>query len=436
MDANLQHKETRSEHSSRFLRLTAWLNIAILAAPLSAQVQPQAPTGAPTPPPPPAAPFAEAGPWSFTGVANVDIFANPVGGRVQSVKPLFKAAVSASWDGSKVDLDGWQALVSAQYNAGGHISAAAVGDIQGVDNIEAIGAPRLYEAWVSRDYDNRRGWKAGLIDLNVDFDVQETGALFLNSSNGIGPELSHSGLNGPSIYPTTALGLTAYWRPNPALTLRAGIFDGTAGSPFHPKAFAVRLSVHDGLLAIAQVEQRFENGLRLEGGIWAYSAKFDALHRFAADGMPQRLAQSRGAYVTIESPILKEKDEERGLSGWMRIGTADPVVQRVSGYLGGGLVYTGLLRSRGADQAGIAISHAIVDAASELDPMLGRKAAETDIELSYRYIAHDWLAIQPDAQIIIHPGGDASVHSALVIGARATINLTRNLLRRVKEASP
>ena len=163
--------------------------------------------------------------------------------------------------------------------------------------------------------------------------------------------------------------------------------------------------------------------------------KFDALHRFAADGMPQRPARSRGVYATVETPVLREKDEERGLSGWLRIGTADPVVQRVSGYLGGGLVYTGLLRMRRADQAGIAISHAIVDAASELDPMVCRKAAETDIELSYRYIAHDWLAIQPDAQIIIHPGGNASVHAALVIGARATINLTRNLLRHVKEAS-
>jgi len=168
----------------------------------SAQAQqPPSPTGAPPPPPPPPAPFATSGPWSFTGLANVDVLGDALGGAHRGVKLLTKTALSAGYDGSQDDHDGWGALVSAQLVEGGRLSARNVGDAQGVDNIEAVNALRLYEAWVSRDIGDRAGVKLGFIDLNVDFDTQEVGALFLNSSDGTGPELGHSGLNGPSVYP-------------------------------------------------------------------------------------------------------------------------------------------------------------------------------------------------------------------------------------------
>ena len=151
-----------------------------------------------------------------------------------AVKGLSKFALAAAYDGSQDDHDGLSGLVSAQYVRGGLLSAHAIGDVQVADNIEAVGALRLYEAWVSRDYDGARGWKAGLIDLNVDFDTQETGALFLNSADGIGPELGHSGLNGPSIFPTTALGVTGYVRAGKSLTVRIGYLRRHRRQPLSP----------------------------------------------------------------------------------------------------------------------------------------------------------------------------------------------------------
>jgi len=313
------------------------------------------------------------------------------------------------------------------------LSAHEVGDAQGVDNIEAVNALRLYEAWVSRNIGDSAGLKLGFIDLNVDFDTQEVGALFLNSSDGIGPELGHSGLNGPSVYPTTALGLTGYYRASPGLTFRLGVFDGTAGSPYHPGAFAVRLSGRDGVLAIGQAEQRFNSGLRLEGGAWLYSANFDALHRRDAQGEPLRYQRSRGAYALVEGPLLKSSsDDERGLSGWIRAGLADPLVQDISAYIGGGIVYTGLLNGRAQDQTGFAINHAILGRPDLPDPTSARKSSETAFELSYRYIANDWLAVQPDAQLVAHPDGDPALGTALVIGIRFSITLTKSLAAKIK----
>ncbi len=383
----------------------------------------------------PVKPVAEAGPWSFTGVLTGDLLADLAGGQTIGAKPLAKLALSAAWDGRKVRHDGLSGLVSIQYVAGGHLTADNVGDIQGADNIEAPGAVRLYEAWLSRDYDNEKGWKGGLIDLNTDFDTQEVGALFLNSSNGVGPELSHSGLNGPSIFPVTAVGVTGYWRPNGNWTLRGGIFDGTAGSPTHPHAFvAIHLSGSDGLFAIVQAERRFGNGLRLEAGGWVYTSTLDSVREFASDGTPLRERRARGAYATLEAPLFTPADDpERGLAGWVRVGLADPVVQRVHGYIGGGVVYSGLFRKRPQDQLGFAISHAITDAPFD-SPGTPMQSSETAYELTYRYNLNEWLSIQPDAQYVVHPNGDRSIGNAVVIGVRFTVTAARSLLRKVREA--
>ncbi|MEO5867091.1 MAG: carbohydrate porin [Sphingomonas sp.] len=358
---------------------------------------------------------------------------NVAGGVAQSAKALSKFAIAAAYDGSRDDHPGWNALASVQFTHGGRLSGNAIGDAQGADNIDTAGALRLYELWVSRDYDGAKGWKAGLVDLNVDFDTQEVAALFLNSSDGIGPELGHSGINGPSIYPTTALGVTGYLKTGPGLTLRAGLFDGTAGSPYHPRDFAVRLSGKDGVLVIAQAEQRFNAGVRLNAGAWAYSAFFDALNRFDDAGNPQRYQRSRGVYALVEAPLIKAgADGERGLSGWIRVGLGDPVVQQISGYVGGGVVYTGPFAARAQDQVGLGINHAIVTLAA--DPMSAPQGqrAETAFELTYRYNATDWLAVQPDTQVILHPSG--SLPTALVVGLRLSVTLTKNLTEKIKAA--
>ena len=46
--------------------------------------------------------------------------------------------------------------------------------------------------------------------------------------------------------------------------------------------------------------------------------------------------------------------------------------------------------------------------------------------------ARDWLAVQPDLQYVYRPNGDPAIASALVIGVRLSVNLTRNLVNTIK----
>ncbi len=272
------------------------------------------------------------------------------GGVTRGAKVLTKTSVSAAYDGAADDRPGWSAQASLQYSKGGHITADNVGDIQGVDSIESFNALRLYELWIAKQWrDGKVGVKFGFTDLNVDFDTQQVAAHFLNSSNGVGPEFSHSGLNGPSIYPTTTLALTGFVKPTENLTLRAGLFNGLAGSPDHPGAFALRISAHEGALLVVQAEHASANGLRAELGGWTYTANFDALHQTDPSGNPIRTARMRGAYGLIEGQIVSAASGGHALSGWLRVGMGDPVVARISGYAGFGLVTTGLFKEREED---------------------------------------------------------------------------------------
>ena len=66
---------------------------------------------------------------------------------------------------------------------------------------------------------------AGLYDLNSEF-YRLQSALFLNSSFGIGPEFAQSGVEGPSIFPDTSVGMRIAFKPAEGLVVRIAALDG------------------------------------------------------------------------------------------------------------------------------------------------------------------------------------------------------------------
>jgi carbohydrate-selective porin OprB len=94
----------------------------------------------------------------------------------------------------------------AQHTYGG-VSEDLVGDLLTVSNIDAEPGTRVLEAWVDVPVAARWSLRLGKYDLNTEFDAIAAARLFLSSSQGVGPELSQSGAEGPSIYPRTAFGL-------------------------------------------------------------------------------------------------------------------------------------------------------------------------------------------------------------------------------------
>jgi porin len=341
----------------------------------------------------------------------IDTLAVVRGGVEQDLAALHKLDLVAAWkDG------GFEAYADLEYVGGDQPSRDLIGDAQVVSNIEADTGLRLFEAWAAYSFrDGRAGLKAGMIDLNGEFDLQSVGAVFLNSSHGIGPDFSQTGRNGPSIFPNTSLAVTGHAKFGKAWTVRAGLFDGAPGDPDDPTRTLIRLSSEDGALGIVEVERSLGEKARLKVGAWSYTAAFDAIEQRAPDGAPRQLRSNRGAYAILEGQVWREAgDPEQGLSAWIRIGVANPQINSFRAYVGGGAVYTGVWR--GDDQLGASFGHAMFGGPARRAARL--EAAETVIELTYALPVNDNLTLQPDVQYVRNPSGDPAIPDALVFGMR------------------
>jgi porin len=346
-----------------------------------------------------------------------------------------RAATLATLD-AQLDLDlatlaGWpgaRAHVGAIAHRGASPSAFA-GDAQALDNLDLPDALRAGEAWL--ELGGARGsLRAGLYDLNTEFDTGEVSALFLNSSHGLGPDLAQCGERGPAVYPNTALGARAIWTAAPALTVRAALTDGAPGDPAHPGHVDLRWRAGDGATVVTELERASGaggwTGGRVVLGAWHTTGAFHDVRDLDAAGAFPLRGGDAGAYGRLERAITRERrDDAQGLSGWVRAGWARPSVNVFDRYTGGGLVYTGALPGRAADALGVAVAVAHVGSGYFRERVANGLASdwnEVAIELTYRAELAPWLAVQPDAQYIQHPGLDPEVADAITLGARVELD--------------
>ncbi len=301
------------------------------------------------------------------------------------------------------------------YNNDNSLTDEIVGDAQVVSNIDTINAWRLYEAWYEHAFlTGRLTAKVGLYDLNSEFDVNETGSLFVNSSHGIGAEFAQSGLNGPSIFPVTSLAGRIQWRVAEMFTLRGAVLEATPGDPDRPRRTTIDFDDNEGVLSVLEGEWAGENAARAILGYWRYSAEFETV----STGSLER--GNDGVYGLVEGPLWSSGEAGPEVRGFLRAGVADEEINQLSHYIGSGLVLDGFVPGRD-DQIGLAVAFArngdpFRRAASRDGSPVTR--AETNIELTYRAQITEWLALQPNFQYIFDPGTDPTLDSAFVAGVR------------------
>jgi len=316
-------------------------------------------------------------------------------------------------------LVGWQGAQIFVFALGTHggSPSAFVGDVQGVSNLEAPAELRIEEAWFQQNLlGNRLSWLVGRYDLNTEFYRLQSGALFLNSSFGIGPEFSHSGTagEGPSIFPNTAVGTRLDFKPSPNVVWRAAVLDG----PMFISEVAL-LARPDTVAALRH--RRFGIGrgrarpylAKLALGGWYYTggARFPdlsdtTLHRGSA-----------GAYLIGDITV-------RSVAVFAQLGLGDGRVNQIGGYMGGGVTLTAPFPSRAQDMVGLAVAAARNGSHFERAQMTAgiATAGETTVELTYLAQMGSWLGVQPDVQYVIHPGGTRVVRNAMVLGLRIALS--------------
>lgn len=354
---------------------------------------------------------AKAGPELGASIV-ADTLANVSGGISSGAETLWRADATATFD-APFGIEGATAFVDIMHSRGKDFSGKRVGDAQVVSNVQGDGKLRPFEAWIEVPLaGSGLAFKAGLVDLNTEFDVQPVGAFFLNSSHGIGPEFSQSGDAGPSIFPVTSSALILRWGDE-RKSLRLGAFNAVAGDPDSPANFRVRLPGNDGLLMVGEGDVTLR-GVTVQLGAWAYTSRGQRLGR--PEGVTAR--QGQGIYGQVHGRIAGRRNE-RTLDGWIRAGRAGGATNRIGTYVGGGFTY-----GNDDEKVGLAIASArqTSGAARIFAPMEGRQArAETVVELSYARQVTESITFQPDLQYVRRPSWSKEIRDALVVGVRLSL---------------
>jgi len=351
---------------------------------------------------------------TFTASATAEVWRNVQGGLSNGSVALLMADATLGLDGAALGHEGFSGELSLVATNGQSLSAQ-IGDLQTASNIENDGALHLYQAWLRQGLGQDASIKAGILDLNADFDTNDTASLFINSAHGVGPEISGSGLAGGPVWPLGTAAILAQARPRPDLNLQIGVYNGIPRDLDHAHAFAaLGHNRSDGIMAIGQADWTLVKDTRLAIGVWHNSAKLTA----SDPRRSETVSGQTGAYAILEGAV-PGLDRTRG---WLRLGLVEPKASNLSQYFGAGLVRQGAFSGRPDDLLGLAIAHARLSSGlHQTDERLG--LAETALELTYAIPLSDRLAIQPDLQYIIHPGGDRTLDDALVIGVRMAVQL-------------
>lgn len=311
-----------------------------------------------------------------------------------------------SWPGASLNLH----LLN---NSGGEPNLYA-GTLEGVSNIEVSRQRgKLFELWLDQAFANDSGsLVVGFYDLNRDFYVTDASGLLTAPPFGIGSEVAATGPNGPSIFPSTALGGRVRVAPQDAgWYAQAAAFDATASVLGDPDGISADFA--HGALLIA------EAGLTRSGktalGAWTYTRKQDDIREVDLNGDPLQ-AEAYGIYFLAERRL---SDRRGALDGFVRAGVSDGDTTDFTGGLQSGVLWSGLFPSRPDAQASLGVRYAALsDKAREnlRDAGIRPAASEWGFELTYADPIAPWLTLQPSSQLVFNAGGDRDADTALILG--------------------
>ena len=352
---------------------------------------------------------------------------------------------------------------------GRNLSTDDLRTLQFASGIEADPATRLWELWYQQKmFDDKVDVKIGQQSLDQEFMVSTNSNYFINAAMGW-PILPTSNMpGGGPAYPLSALGARVHVQATDALTILAGVFNGSPvfqnfGDPQKQNPSGTSFPLNGGVLAIAELQYavgspdpsaKGADPNALPGtyklGFWYDSEQFNDL-RFDNSGLPLASPASTGVaarhggdyafYGVVDQMVYRFQDDSgHNLNVFVRP-MFTPLDDRnlISYSVNGGVTLHEPFAGRGDDVAGLSFGYAHVSAAASgfdrdqafFNPGVYTpiRSSETFIEATYQYQATKWWQIQPDFQYVFNPGAGVlnpnaptqKVRDEAVIGVRTTI---------------
>jgi porin len=362
----------------------------------------------------------------------------------------------AKWPDATFYIDGY-------WISGRGLSRSAVGNLLAVSSIEALASTRLHDLWFQQEFlDHQVSFRVGQIALDDEFYISQYSAGFVSSSFGCPDILSTDLPSGGPCYPFAVPGARLRVAPTSNLTLSAAVFNGNPAPP-GPGDPQVRNSSstnfligEGGFFPIAEIAYSFDeqpisstllSDVKL--GAWYHTGDFPDQHHDssglslanpASNGIPAMHGSNFGAYLVVDKMLWRRPDTAtQGLAAFLRLGYAPPDRNLFSLEIDAGLTFKGLFPNRDLDVLGVGVVYGRIGYPRRLDRdqvlFTGIQRPVRDyeslLEITYEARIAPWLLLQPDLQLVFHPGGFTAapgslpgagpIPNALVVGLRSGI---------------
>ena len=391
--------------------------------------------------------------WTFDGTVTVDALRNR-GGQRNGGSAMTNIDLRATADLEK--LAGWTgatAYVNVLYSGGSRVNGNYTGSLMGVSNIE-VAAPtaRLFQAWIQQNFFNDQfSVLAGIYPIDSEFSVIESASILVHPTFGAPGDLSQTYV--PSIFNSAALGVRAKWvSADRALYGMAAVMNGVAGDPDATRSYFFRSSAGQGAFAIGEIgwkpsekgftlnpvepvdtvptdelydRERFTGEGKYALGLWRYSKPPPDQYAVDADGQPAR-DHAQGGYVLAENTLFGLGEKGRDVSAFARYSWSNGRATAIDRTWNLGVRVRGPLASRPDDVLAIGAVHGGLSSGYRSTQAAGGNptaASENVLEVSWRAVLTRYLAVQPVAQWIRHPGGGADAERATLFGVRMQLVL-------------
>jgi porin len=406
-----------------------------------------------------------------------EVLGNTTGGFRRAT--IYEGLVQVNLDVDLQKILGWpggKIHVVAYDPHGAGLTQRALGDVGVLSSIDAYDSIILQDLWFEENlWNGCVSLRIGLTAVDDEFYQSPMDALFVRSNFGWSSIL---GLNVPvASYPYGSPGVRLKLQPANWNTTMIGVYDGNPApgvfpdpSPnaapsneFNRHGTHWALRSDEGVFLIAETNFHFNDppdpnappapagdakkavktvrGLATSVKIGAayhtdtFSDAYDAgLIGLHFTGQPAR-ARARGGDWAVNALWDQELyrtpgTETQGLSGFLHATYMPPDRNAYDFSAEAGLIYTGLLPGRASDMLGLGynlIHSGAANAAATRDANrfdgthLAIPDYEQAIELTYNAHVRPGVWVQPDVQLVVHPGASSAHGSALVIGLRTTI---------------
>jgi len=369
-----------------------------------------------------------------------DVQGNPIGGTRQAPREFDNLAVELDIDLEKLmRAPGTKFHAGLSLRSGTSLTDIDIGNTFNVAQVCCGATYRLVDVYLEQPLlEDRLNVRLGRLSAGDEFMTSPLYWLFVSQGINGNPAGIFENVPGMTSYPVATWGARVRVQPAETLYAMAGVFNGDPTVGNNDK-HGLDWTMRGPLFAIAEIGYLRNQGKGASGlpgnyklGGYYNGGEFPRFVGGTAGGPAPVVQGNAGFYILADQMIYR--------GGGPNPPSLTPFVSIVVGpniaintmpiFVDGGLVYRGLIPGRANDVAGFAVIYGGFSSdlrrSQRLDRQAGVDAAvqhyELVLEWTYSIQVARWLAVQPDVQYIVRPGGGSAIPNALVLGFQLSVN--------------